>query len=63
MLQIKQFNLNYLSMMEIDWLIMPYTKSLAQILSRDIGFDHTVTRQKGHFKTIAQTLKLAVIQL
>ena len=52
MLQIKQFNLNYLSMMEIDWLIRTYTKSLAQIVSRDIGFDHIVTGQKGHSKPL-----------
>ena len=37
------------------------TKSLAQILSRDSGFYDIVARLKGYFKTIAQTLTLAII--
>ena len=38
-----------------------FTKSLAQILSRDIGFYDILATQKGYFKTITLTLTLAII--
>ena len=33
----------------------PFTKSLAQILSRDIGLGNNVAKRKGYFKTITLT--------
>ena len=38
-----------------------FTKSLAQILSRDIGFYDIVATRKGYFETITLTLTLAII--
>ena len=40
---------------------LTFTKSLAQILSRDIGFYDIVATQKGYFKAITLTLTLAII--
>ena len=37
-----------------------FTKSLAQILSRDIGFYDIVATRKGYFETITLTLTLAI---
>ena len=38
-----------------------FTKSLAQILSRDIGFYDIVATRKGYFETITLTLTLAFV--
>ena len=40
-----------------------FTKSPAQILSRDIGFYDIVARRKGYFKTITLTLTSAIIPI
>ena len=37
-----------------------FTKSLAQILSRDIGFCDIVATRKGYFNTITLTITLAI---
>ena len=38
-----------------------FTKSLAQILSRDTGFYDIVATRKGYFKTITPIITLAII--
>ena len=44
---------------EPDW---TFTKSLAQILSRNISFCDIVATQKGYFNTITLTITLAINQ-
>ena len=41
-------------------LCMTFTKSLAQILSRDISFCDIVATRKGYFNTIILTVTLAI---